>query len=462
MALRPNDGQRDGGVAGQGRGASSRGAAAYVNVQPGLRSSTTASESAGAERVGLTPLERRNFLGAMWHGVFLALGTALTQPTTAIAAFVTDLTGSTIWVGGLSTVLTVAGVLPQLFVARWVEPRPRKMPCLMLAIYFRVVSWGLLAALTYTIGASRPGLLAWVLVGLLTVFYAGGGLGGVPYTDIIGKIIPQTRRGTFFGGRQALAGPLAVGATLLAQQILAGVAYPTNYALLFGLASLLLLVASLGFWLIREPPRAETDGIVPSWQEYGKQLVQAARRLGILIGVQFFTGFSLMVLPFYIVYARQELDAPQGAIGWFMLAQVLGGALANLVWARLVDRCGSRRMLTTCAVTSTLTPLAAILLGGQFGWVGLLPVIFLGGAIYNGRTVGFSSALLELAPAAERPTYSALNALSTLPVACLPLVAGLLLKHWSYPTLFLVAALFIGTGALLTRRLPGPRVPRTL
>jgi len=406
----------------------------------------------------LTAMDLRNFVSALWHAAFLALGMALTQPTTVVAAFVADLTGSTIWVGGLSTVLTVAGALPQLFVARWIEPRPRKMPYLMLAIYLRVVSWGALAGLTCAIGASQPRLLAWVLGGLLTVFYAGGGLGGVPYTDIIGKIIPQERRGAFFGGGQALAGPLAVGAALLARQVLAGVAYPTNYALLFGLAALSLLVASLGFWVIREPPRADTDEKVSSWREYGEQLGQASRQLGTLIGVQWLTGFSLMVLPFYVVYARQELGAPVGAIGWFMLAQVLGGVLANLVWARLVDRSGSRRMLAVCATTSTLTPLLAILLG-RVGWIGLLPVIFLGGAVLNGRSVGFSSALLELAPAAERPTYAALNAVLILPVAFLSLIAGILLQHWSYPTLFFVAAVFIGMGALLTQRLP-ERVPQ--
>ncbi|HEY72398.1 MAG TPA: MFS transporter [Thermoflexia bacterium] len=401
-------------------------------------------------------LERRNFIGALWHGAFLALGMALTQPTTVIAAFVADLTGSTVWVGGLSTVLTVAGALPQLFVARLVEPRPRKMPFLMLAIYLRVLSWGVLAGLIYLIGDSHPNLLAWALVGLLTIFYAGGGLGGVPYTDIIGKVIPQERRGAFFGGKEALAGPLSVGAALLARQIMADVAYPTNYALLFGLAALSLLVASLGFWLIREPPRADADGKVPSWREYGEQLLKSARHLGTLIGVQLLTGFSLMVLPFYIVYARKELGAPSGAIGWFLLAQVLGGVLANLVWARLVDRYNSRRMLTVCALISTLTPLLAILLG-RFGWVGLLPVIFLGGATFNGRKVGFNSALLELAPAVERPTYSALNAVLILPAAFLSLAAGVLLQHWSYPTLFLIAAVFIGMGALLTRRLPDPK-----
>jgi hypothetical protein len=61
--------------------------------------------------VRLAAMARRNFISALWHGAFLALGTSLTQPTTVIAAFVADLTGSTVWVGGLSTVLTVAGAL---------------------------------------------------------------------------------------------------------------------------------------------------------------------------------------------------------------------------------------------------------------------------------------------------------------------------------------------------------------
>jgi len=395
---------------------------------------------------------RRNFFAALWHGAFLALGTALTQPTTVIAAFVAGLTGSTVWVGGLLTVLTVAGALPQLFVARWIEPRPRKMPLLLLAIYLRTVSWGTLAWLIFTIGSAQPRLLAWALIGLLALFYAGGGLGGVPYTDIIGKIIPSNRRGAFFGGRQALAGPLAVGAALLARHVLAEVAYPNNYAL-FGLAAAVLFIASLGFWLIREPPRTDTDGHIRRWREYRGQLLDAARRLRTLVVVQFLTGFSLMALPFYVVYARQELGAPPEAVGWFVLLQVLGGVLANLLWARLVDRYGSRWMLTVCATLSTLTLLLAVGLG-RLGWPGMLPIIFLGGATFNGRDVGFSSALLELAPAAERPTYAGVNSVLALPVAFLPLLAGVLLRWWSYPDLFLVVAIFVALGAIWTRQLP--------
>jgi len=187
-------------------------------------------------QVGLS-INRRNFIAGIWHGAFLAFGMALTVPTTVISAFVANLTGSIIWVGGLSTVLTVAGALPQLFVARWLEPKLRKLPYLLAAISLRVISWGTLAWLIFATGTQPLITLAWIFVGMLIIFYAGGGLANIPYTDIIGKVIPSKGRGAFFGGKGALVGSLSVGAALLARQILADVPFPNNYAWLFGLAA---------------------------------------------------------------------------------------------------------------------------------------------------------------------------------------------------------------------------------
>ena len=391
---------------------------------------------------------RRNFIGGLWHGAFLALGMSLTQPTTVISAFVAELTGSTIWVGGLATVLTVAGALPQLFVARWMNPIVFKKPYLLGAIYLRVLSWGTLAWLIYATGGQQPILLAWILVGALVVFYAGGGIANIPFTDIVGKVIPPGKRGAFFGGRGALAAPLSIGAALAAREILARVAYPNNYAMLFGLAAVGLGIASLGFSVMKEPPSPIAGQRIQPWREYWKQVAATSLRLKELILAQLLTGFSLMALPFYVVYAREKLGAPADAVGWYLLAQVLGGVIFNLLWARLVDRSGSRRMLFTCSILSTATPLLAVGLR-PLGWLALLPVFFLAGATFNGRVVGFQSALLELAPAEERGTYTGLNEALILPVAFLPLAAGAFLEHWSYTALFWVAALFIGAGAVI-------------
>jgi len=403
------------------------------------------------QRQSAASLNRRNFIAGLWHGAFLTLGVSLTQPTTVISAFVADLTGSTIWVGGLMTVLTVAGAIPQLFVARLVEPRPRKMPYLMIAIYLRVISWGILAWSIYVIGGQDPMMLARILVGMLVVFYVGGGLGAIPYTDIIGKIIPPNKRGAFFGGMGILAGPLSVGAAFVARYILANVTYPNNYALLFGMAAVGLAVASIGFLVIHEPVTENTHQKPQSWAEFQQHLISISRGLKPLITAQLLTGFSLMVLPFYVVYAREQLGAPADSVGWFLLAQVLGGSLSGLVWGRIVDTSGSRRMLFLCAIISTMIPLFAIVLG-LLSWMALLPVFFFAGAVFNGRKVGFQSALLEISPAAERSTYAGLNAVLILPVAFLSLLAGLLLQYWSYPVLFLIASAFIGSGAVVIYR----------
>jgi len=79
-------------------------------------------------------------------------------------------------------------------------------------------------------------------------------------------------------------------------------------------------------------------------------------------------------------------------------------------------------------------------------------VFFLAGATFDGRKVGFQSALLQLAPAAERSTYAALNTVLILPVAFLPLAAGLFLQLWSYAVFFLFVAFFISLGAMTIYR----------
>jgi len=394
-------------------------------------------------------------LGGLWHGAFLALGMALTHPTTVIAAFVSDLTGSTVWVGGLSTVLTVAAALPQVFVARWIEPRPRKIPFLLFAVYVRVASWLTLAILVYRFGERRPEALAWSLVGFLGLFYAVGGLGGLAYTDIVGKVISPHRRGAFFGGKEVVAAPLVIGAAFLTRKTLADAPYPQSYAILFGLASLALVIASIGLWVIREPVESGVSSRVLKWRPYATQVLKASRQLGPLVVFQLLTGFSLMVLPFYVIFARDRLGAPTEAIAWFLLAQVSGRLLGSFVWARIVDRTGTRRMLTYCAAVSTAAPVLAAF-SQTTSWPTLLPVFFLAGAAFSGRKIGFSAAVLTIAPTTERPTYAGVNALLVLPVAFLPALAGILLTRWSYNTIFLVVAGIIAVGVFWAGRLPGP------
>lgn len=411
---------------------------------------------AGIEATATSTEERflvRNFFGGIWHGAFLALGNALTHPGTVLAGFIAILTGSTVWVGGLTTVLQVANVLPQTLAARYIEPKKYKMPFLLAAIYIRVASWGLLAWLIYVIGKGNPRLLEWVLVVLLAVFYAGGGFGGLPYTDIIGKVIPLNKRGAFFATRAAVGGTLAFSSMALVRYVLKSKPYPTNYAMLFGLAAVSLFIASFGFLIIKEPPRPEGDSPVPPWSEYVAQLKRASKDLADLVAVQMLTSFSLAVIPFYTVYGLKVMHAPVAAVARFGAAMLLGVLLANFAWGWLVDAVGSREMLLAYGIVSVAAPILAILLA-PMGWQWLYVPLFLSGAATSGSSVGFSSALLELAPVNLRATYTGVISTLTLPQAAVPLLAGILLKVMSYDQVFLLAAAVTAIGGVWTLRLP--------
>lgn len=86
-----------------------------------------------------------------------------------------------------------------------------------------------------------------------------------------------------------------------------------------------------------------------------------------------------------------------------------------------------------------------------------MPTFFIVGATVGGRAVGFSSALLAFASPDERPTYSGLNTLLSLPVAMFSLLGGVIVGATSYTVLFLLSAIGVAAGWWMLRSLPDPR-----
>ncbi len=394
-----------------------------------------------------------NFLGGVWHGALLAASTALSDVTVVLPAFIHDLTGSSVWVGGLIALLAVSGALPQIFVARFVEPMRRKRPVLLGAIYLRASSLAVLGLFIAFGESTAPRVMMIALAVMLGLFAAGGALGNVPYTDLIGRVIPASYRGKFFASRQMIGSLLALASSALAGALLT-ISWPRNYAALFLVAALVLAVSSLGIWAISEPPVEESTERQP-WSEYLRSLREPVRRLGSTVLVFWITGVSLLAVPFYIVAARRSYGAPPEAMALFIAAIALGAMAGNYAWGRLVDNFGSRRMLVVYVWFATATPVLG-LLAGILGWLVLLPAAMLVGATMGGRRVGFQSALLEEAPASRRSSYAAVYALMGLPVAIMPLVGGWIAERWSFSTLFTVTSLAMLAAAVVVRSWASP------
>ncbi len=389
-----------------------------------------------------------DFAGGVWHGAFLGTAMAFANVSVVLPAFVAELTGSSLWVGGLAALLAAGTAAPQVLVARYVEPLARKRPVLLFAIYLRASAWAALAALIAFAGPSRPQLVLVGLVGMIALFAVGGAVGGVPFTDIVGKVIPAHRRGAFFAGRQAAGSLLGFGAAAVSAIVLTR-PYPDNFATLFLLSALFLIVASLGIWAIREP-RSEVVSARASWTEYLRSLQEPLAALRPLAVVSWATGAGWMAVPFYVVAARREFAVPDYATAWFVGASVGGALLGNIAWGWIVDRFDSRRMVLACVIVAAITP-ATALLAPTLGWQVLVVATGLTGATTAGKIVGYSSAVLELAPVNRRSSYAGAYALLSLPVAFMPLLGGAIASASSFRTLFVITTVALTAAVFVVR-----------
>jgi MFS family permease len=170
-----------------------------------------------------------------------------------------------------------------------------------------------------------------------------------------------------------------------------------------------------------------------------------------------------MAMPFYVVYATEELHFGAETIGVFISSQVVGSILAGFVWGYLNECSGSKIVIQGSTILGLASPLLALLMGPMGHLAGASTIyayslIFLAiGALNSSYMPGFINLVLELAPPEERPTYIALtNTICGLLLA-LPFLGGWLLQATSYPVLFATTVGGVACGLALSFRLEEPR-----
>ena len=409
------------------------------------------------------PEMKRNFVMGLLHGIFFTGGMAFSNPTAILPVFLDSLTGSKTIVGFFSTVMQSGSFLPQLFVASWIRGRKRTKPVLILAIVVRMLCWGVLGFLTYFYGADNPAWVLFSLFFLLTLFSFMGGVAVIPFMDIFGGTIPSTLRGRFFGHRQLWGGLLAVGAGLAVRHILGNesIPFPRNYALLFLLSFLLIGISYIALGSVKEP----TGRIPPrdrSFRFFLREalgVLQQSRNYRRFIITRILAGAGGLALPFYVLYAKDELNVSLAMVGTFVSAQMFGGILSNLLWAHLSDFMGNRRVIQICVLLRFLVPLTALLIPASCSRVYVLVFVLLG-CVTSAEAIGPTNFILDISPDDMRPTYVSVAGTLTAPIMFFPLLGGLLLRYVSYMSVFILAAALVAAGLILSFFLEEPRVKR--
>ena len=404
----------------------------------------------------LTPRRRpwdRNYRLGVWNGWLATTGDGFLSVTVVVAGFAARLGASNAMIGLLPAIAQGGWMLPQMLVAARVRSNPYKLPTYRSAALVRTVSY-LMMVLAAALLAGRPALCLLVFTLAMIVNALASGVSGLPFLEVCSKIIPQNQRAAFFGIRNLVGGLLAFGAGLLVRWILASpIPFPYTYALIFALATVVYTAAYNIFGRVQEPPDAPLppSNVAEELRQIPHTL-RADPSFRAFLMVRLVLAFASMGDPFYAVYALRGLGVAPSELGVFLMALSGAAPLSNVLWRRVAERKGSRRIIRYSAAVACVAPLLAIALTPRTS--GLYLLVFVASSVAaQGFNLGHTNHLLNIAPPEQRSRY--IGSLNTLVGGALfaPVLGGVLADRVSYQAVFILSALLFALAWWLCSKL---------
>jgi MFS family permease len=412
---------------------------------------------------------RRNFSLGLANGAFFNLSNSLLDPSLVLTWLASQLTSSNFLIGLVVPINRGGWFLPQLLVSGYLQGRKRKLPLYVAMSAPRAFCWASMALALLLINDQTVLLILFYT--LLTVYSLADGMAGLPFMDIVAKAIPPTRRGAFFGWRRFLGGILALGGSLVVKYVLdeqRGLPFPSNFGVLFFLASLTISAAMICFGLFLEPVEPVLNQSVALLGQV-KRALHLPRRdanYGRFLAVRLLATVAGMATPFYIIYAKRVLGVSAGMVGVYLTWATLAGIASTLVWGQISDRRGNRGVILLASLVGLVTPLAALLIPLLANWqlpvaawapYAFAAVFVLSNIFQMGLMIGYHNYLLDIAPAEDRPLYIGLaNTLTGLTLLA-SAVGGLIVDLAGLTVLFWLATAFYAGALLLAGTLREPR-----
>jgi len=414
--------------------------------------------------------QRRNFSLGVANGALFRTGMVFIDPDVVMTWFLAQLGVANLLIGLVSPIRMGSAFVLQIPVSGYLQRKPFQLPFYRWVSIFRCAFLLCLALVVALIPVGSPWLVVLFFV-FLVLFSMGSGLIGLPFMDMVGKVIPATRRGAFFSQRLFWGGLFGLGSSYVVGVLLSernGLPFPNNVALLFGFAFAFYVVTAFVWNLIKEPAGVVDADQVRWTQQFrrGGRLVRtdAGYRTYLLVGLLW--RLAQAAAPFYIVYATTVMGIPAGMIGLYLAARTASSILSNLLWGRVSDRRGNRLLIQIAMLVGLSMPVTALLIGAL---VNQMPqyipafsyaytIVFVGSGAFGASTmIGNTGYLLGIAPPEQRPLYIGF-ASTVLGLAFFVTFLGGVLVDWGGFTLLLMfAAGFYLLALLLSFKMVEPR-----
>ncbi len=401
-------------------------------------------------------LNKYSYYYFIWHGVFLALTMSMIDFNTVFPALVDTLTKRKVIFGILYSILLGAPYLFNIVFSHYLKHQKYKKKYLLLGIYLRAISFLGMSISVYFWGQQSPNTVIISLFFLIFIFSISGGFAGISYADIMGKLFTSKERGKLYATKQFLSSLAAFGGGMLVSKIFSPgkLAYPYNYVIVLFIGFIGLSIASIGFLFIKEIPSEihenKDDNFIDFLKSVPSILKNDKKFLKFII-VENLASFSLMILPFYMIFAKDIFSIDNSYIGKYLLFQITGTIFSNILWGMISTKFGSKSVVRICILGGATIPLIAIVLS-KFGPNVFSIVFLLVGFIISGRRVGFETYLLDISPSNNTTVYFGIRGSLNLMVVILPIMGGLFIDIIGYYLTFSIVSVIMFISFILFKK----------
>lgn len=388
---------------------------------------------------GFRYLKSRNFLALLLDWTAFAGAMSFISPSTILPAFVTTLTTSNVAVGFIGSIFFLGFNLPQILVSSRVERlKHKKGHVLKLAVSERL-PWLIMSILTILMLPSSPNLVLPIFFVLLCVSQFSSGASAPAWLDVVGKVIPGSSIGTYFGTANLLGSILSLAMSYVSYFYLGTLEYPASFAACFLSAFALMIASYLAFYTVKEPEsEVQLEGInrreyirgvyelLKRDSEFRKYLIASAMGSMSSMGAAFFAASAIRA-------AGLERE-----VGVLTSALMLGQVISNLVWIKLSSTRGHKYVLATGGLMNLV---ACVLAAFSTNLYGFFVVFLLNGASFTSFVVSGISIIYELSPEGRRPTYFGLSSLIRAPFSTLaPIIGGVIADLQGYTSVYAISS----------------------
>jgi MFS family permease len=392
-----------------------------------------------------------NFYAFLWHAGFLALAKNFIDVDTIIPAMIIESGGEAVHIGIMTAIMLGGASFTQLFFAPYVSNNHFKKKFLLLGINSRIFSLFALGFVLYDSITHQTGGKLGMLFFLIAVFSVSGAFTNISYVDVLGKSVNQDKRKKFFSAKQIVAGSAMLLSAFFAKKILAFLDYPVSFAYLFFIGASLLLIASGGFWKVKEitPSAFKIYGLKDFVRKLKSEMLENPA-LTYFLGFINTQGIIISFLPFVVLYAKNTLNSQSHDTGFFLLYKVIGVVTASLLIFFISKRIKYNILLYLNVALSFLLIFCTFLIHD----INLIRYIFiLGGVVYSFYLITMNGMLLEISGNENRAIYTGFTGAGNILPAVFPLTGGWIISHWGFGVFFLLIMLIVSSSIFFIRKI---------